>query len=268
MTRSRFTPGRAGRVRRARRAFLGLGAVAVLLATATACGADAGDDQQPDHRAFALHGRTLTVDSDDSSLEIVATDARPAGHVQVTRWFKGSVLVGGDPEVTWSMKDDRLTLRLHCSGVVADCAARHRVEVPRGVAVRVVDGDGSVRARGFRDALSIRTGDGSVRVTDTTGPLELRSGDGSLRAEVGSRRVSAHSGDGSVHLELSSVPDRVESVAGDGSVTLVLPRATYKVTAHSADGGVDVSVPRDDAARAHVVSARTGDGHITVRSGN
>jgi hypothetical protein len=262
MTRTRFTPGRAGR------AVLAFGAAAVLMATATACGADADDDRQPEHRAFPLHGRTLTVDSDDSSLEIVAADAHPAGRVEVTRWFQGSVLVGSDPKVTWSMKDDRLTLRLHCSGVVADCAARHRVEVPRGVAVRVVDGDGSVRARGFRDALSVRTGDGSVRVTDTTGPLELRSGDGSLRAEVGSRRVSARSGDGSVHLELSAVPDRVESTAGDGSVTLVLPRATYKVTASSADGGVDVSVPRDDAARAHVVSARTGDGHITVRSAN
>ncbi|CAM5527068.1 Chromosome segregation ATPase OS=Streptomyces violarus OX=67380 GN=FHS41_003279 PE=4 SV=1 [Streptomyces violarus] len=45
--------------------------------------------------------------------------------------------------------------------------------MPRGVTVKVQDDDGSVRARGFRDPLSIRTGDGSVRVTDTTGPLEL-----------------------------------------------------------------------------------------------
>ncbi|MFJ1971032.1 DUF4097 family beta strand repeat-containing protein [Streptomyces sp. NPDC087903] len=243
------------------------GAVGVLLAGATACGASAGDDKHPDHRAFALHGRTLTVDSDDSALEIVAADSNKAGTVAVTRWWQGSVALGKQPRVTWSMKDDRLVLRLKCSGVVADCSARHRIEVPAGVAVKVEDGDGSVRARGFEEALSIRTGDGSVQVTDSTGPLELRTGDGSVRADVSSRRVSTVTGDGSVHLELGAVPDLVESHSGDGSVTIAVPRATYRVSTETGDGGVDVSVPRDDSS-SHVVSARTGDGKVTVRTAN
>ncbi|WP_371671818.1 DUF4097 domain-containing protein [Streptomyces sp. NBC_00289] len=243
------------------------GAVGVLLAGATACGASAGDDKHPDHRAFPLHGRTLTVDSDDSALEIVAADSNTAGTVAVTRWWQGSVALGKEPRVTWSMKDDRLVLRLKCTGVVADCSARHRIEVPAGVAVKVEDGDGSVRARGFEDALSIRTGDGSVQVTDSTGPLELRTGDGSVRADVSSRRVSTVTGDGSVHLELGAVPDLVESHSGDGSVTIALPRSTYRVSTETGDGGVDVSVPRDDSS-SHVVSARTGDGKVTVRTAN
>ncbi|GCB49795.1 DUF4097 family beta strand repeat-containing protein [Streptomyces sp. NL15-2K] len=253
------------------RAVAAAGVVAVLVAGATACGASAGasagDDTDPEQRSFALQGRTLTVDSDDSALEIVAADAHKAGAVQVTRWFQGSVAVGKDPKVTWSMKDDRLVLRMTCSGVVADCAAKHRIEVPRGVAVKVEDGDGSVRARGFESPLSIRTGDGSVRVTDTTGPLELRTGDGSVRADVSSRRVRTHTGDGSVHLELGAVPDLVESRTGDGSVTIELPRATYRVTTKTGDGAQDVSVPRDDSS-SHVVSARTGDGKVTVRTAN
>ncbi|MEV0643180.1 DUF4097 family beta strand repeat-containing protein [Streptomyces sp. NPDC050619] len=243
------------------------GVVTVLVAGAAACGASAGDDKDPEHRSFALQGRTLTIDSDDSALEIVAADANPTGKVEVTRWFQGTVAVGKDPKVTWSMTDDRLKLRMTCSGVVADCAAEHRIEVPRGIAVKVEDGDGGVRARGFEDALNIRTGDGSVRVTDTTGPLELRTGDGSIRADVTSRRVRAQTGDGSVHLELGAVPDRVESRAGDGSVTMVLPRATYRVTTRTGDGGVDVSVPRSDSS-SHVVSAQTGDGKVTVRTAN
>ncbi|MDH6628758.1 uncharacterized protein YwbE [Streptomyces sp. LBL] len=242
------------------------GVVTALVIGATAC-ASAGDDKDPDHRSFALQGRTLTIDSDDSALEIVATDDQPTGKVAVTRWFQGTVTMGKDPKVTWSMKDDRLTLRMKCSGVVADCAADHRIEVPRGIAVKVEDGDGNVRARGFEDALSIRTGDGSVRVTDTTGPLDLRTGDGSVRAEVSSRQVRTHTGDGSVHLELGAVPDRVDSRSGDGSVTMVLPRATYRVTTRTGDGGVDVSVPRDDSS-SHAVSAQTGDGKVTVRTAN
>lgn len=243
------------------------GVVAALVAGATACGAAAADDKDPEHRSFALRGDTLTIDSDDSALEIVATDAHKAGTVDVTRWFQGTVALGKDPKVTWSMQDDRLKLRLKCSGVVADCAAKHRIEVPRGIAVNVVNGDGSVRARGFEDALSIRSGDGSVRVSDSSAPLELRTGDGSIRADVSSRRVSTRTGDGSVHLELAAVPDRVESRSGDGSVTIELPEATYRVTSRTGDGGEDISVPRSDSS-SHVVSAQTGDGKVTVRTAN
>ncbi|MFE7166027.1 DUF4097 family beta strand repeat-containing protein [Streptomyces sp. NPDC057616] len=249
------------------RAVLAAGVVVVLAGTVAGCGASAGDDKDPDHRSFALRGHTLTVDSDDSALEIVAAGASPEGKVEVTRWFQGSVAFGKDPKVSWSMKDDRLTLRMKCSGVVADCSAKHRIEVPRGVTVKVEDGDGSVRARGFEDALSVRTGDGSVHVTDSTGPLDLRTGDGSVHAEVSSRKVRTETGDGSVHLELGAVPDLVDSVSHDGSVTVALPRATYRVTTRTGDGSVDVSVPRSDSS-GHVVSARTGDGKITVRTAN
>ncbi|WP_020116086.1 DUF4097 family beta strand repeat-containing protein [Streptomyces canus] len=249
------------------RAAAAAGILALVVAGATACGASAGDDKTPDHESFALQGRTLTVDSDDSALEIVAADANKAGTIEVTRWFQGTVAVGKDPEVTWSMKDDRLVLRMKCSGVVADCAAKHRIEVPRDISVKVVDGDGSVRARGFTRPLSISTGDGSVRVTDSSGPLELRTGDGSMRAQVTSRRVTARTGDGSLHLELGAVPERVETRSGDGSVTVELPKATYRVDTKSGDGGVDVSVPRSDSSD-HFVSAQSGDGKITVRTAN
>jgi hypothetical protein len=249
------------------RAVLVTGVVVALAATATACGVSASDDEHPDRRSFAVQGNTLTVDSDDSALEIVAADEHEAGTVDVTRWFEGKVAVGEEPKLRWSMDDDRLVLRTDCSGFVAACSARHRIEVPRGLRVKVESNDGNVRARGFEEALGIRTDDGSVHVTDSSGPLELRTGDGSVRADVTSRRVRAQTGDGSIDLALGAVPDTVESRTGDGSVTIALPRATYRVTTHTGDGAVDISVPRDDSS-AHVVSARTGDGKVTVRNAN
>jgi hypothetical protein len=267
------------------RAAVVAGAVALLVAGLGAC-SSASDDQDPEHRSFSLEGTTLTVDSDDSALEIVAADEHDEGRIEVTRWFDGSVVVGGDPEVTWAMEDgDRLVLRQNCTGFVADCSSKHRIEVPRGITVKVEDGDGSVRASGFEEALTVRTGDGSVHVTDTTGPLDLRTGDGSvrvedatgplrlhtndgsIRADVDSREVRARTGDGSVRLELGAVPDLVESRSGDGSVTIDLPRATYRVATETGDGAVDVSVPHDESSD-HVVSARTGDGKVTVRTAN
>ncbi|WP_406460177.1 DUF4097 domain-containing protein [Streptomyces sp. NBC_01622] len=259
------------RTRSTRRVLTATAGVALLLTGATACaGASAGDDKHPDQRTFALSGRTLTIDSDDSALEVVAADSNPAGKIEVTRWWQGSVALGSDPKVTWAMKGDRLVLRLKCSGVIADCSAKHRIEVPRGVSVKVEDGDGSVRARGFEDALSVRTGDGSVHVTDSTGPLTLHTGDGSVHAEVSSREVRTTTSDGSVHLELGAVPDLVESRSGDGSVTITLPKGDgtkYRVTTRTGDGSVDVSVPRDSSS-SHVVSARTSDGKVTVRNAN
>jgi hypothetical protein len=239
----------------------------VLVATVSACGAaSAGEDTHPDHRSFALHGRTLTIDSDDSALEVVATDSVKAGTIEVTRWFRGSVAIGHDPTLRWSFQDDRLVLRVHCSGFVAHCSARHRIEVPRGISVKVGNGDGGVRAHGFRDPLTVDTADGSVRVTDSSGPLDLTSTDGSVRADVSSRRVRARSTDGSVQVLLSGVPDLVDASSTDGSVTVAVPQGAYRVSAGSDDGAVSVSVPRDDRSP-HRVSAHSTDGKVTVRTG-
>ncbi|MFJ6566537.1 DUF4097 family beta strand repeat-containing protein [Streptomyces sp. NPDC091292] len=260
---------RAGRVP----VFAVAGGVAVLALLASGCGADASDDSSPDHRSFALQGKTLTVDSDNSALELVPADV---DKVEVTRWFQGRVAIGSDPKVTWSMKDDRLTLRLRCSGVFANCSVKHRVEVPRDVAVNVKNHDGSVRASGFSTALTLRTDDGSVRVQDSTGRLEMHSDDGSLRASgIRARQISADTRDGSIRLELATVPNRVDVSSHDGSVTVDLPRSdpadgsatAYHVTAKSHDGGVDVSVPRDNRSP-HLVTAESRDGKVTVRNAN
>ncbi|GAA3103321.1 DUF4097 family beta strand repeat-containing protein [Streptomyces rectiviolaceus] len=248
------------------------GAVAVVL-LAGACGASADDDSDPERRAFALEGKTLTVDSDDSALEFV-TGESGSSEVKVTRWFEGASALGGDTKVTWAVDGDRLTLRMKCSGVFVDCSAKHRIEVPRGVALKVVNGDGRVSASGMLEPLSIRTKDGSVTVKDSTGPLRLDSGDGAVNATgVRSERVRATSKDGAVRLELASVPDRVEARSADGAVTIEVPKkrggrdVSYDVATRTADGAVDVSVPRDSGSP-HLVSARSEDGKVTVRSAN
>ncbi|MFI7007242.1 DUF4097 family beta strand repeat-containing protein [Streptomyces sp. NPDC050145] len=243
-------------------------ATAALAAGVTACGADARDDTRPEHRSFALQGRTLTVDSDDSALELVPADG---DEVKVTRWFEGSTVIGSDPRTTWrwDKSEDRLTLRLDCSGFIADCSARHRLEVPRDVKVVVRDDDGSVRATGFRHGLDITAQDGSVRITDSAGPLRVRTDDGSVKATgIDARTVSVRTQDGSADLDLRTVPDRVDAVSDDGSVDVALPgSAAYKVSSHSDDGSVRVSVPRD-ADSAHRVTVRTQDGKVTLRTAN
>ncbi|MGA4842265.1 DUF4097 family beta strand repeat-containing protein [Streptomyces sp. G45] len=265
------------------RVLVGIGSMAAVCGLVAACGASADDDSDPEHRSFALPGRTLTIDSDDSSLEVVVadgTDGTDAKKVRVTRWFDGRTVFGSDPEISWGMDGDRLSFRMKCRGVISSCSAKHRVVVPRGVAVTVLSADGPVTARGFDAPLKVRSADGSVTVKDVGGPLDLRSQDGSVNAVgITSKQVSASSADGSLRLDLRAVPDRVRARTQDGSVTIGLPvreggaaaggrgSAAYRVDARSVDGGVDVSVPRDGRSRHHV-SVSSADGGITVRAAN
>ncbi|RFU86186.1 hypothetical protein DY218_13810 [Streptomyces triticagri] len=252
---------------RRRRSALALGGVVAVALLAGGC-VDAESDEEPETRSFELDGGTLKVDSDDSAIELVAADGesrRGAARIEVTRWFAGRTFLGGDAGVSWEMKGDTLKLRTKCPGVASSCDARHRIEVPSGVAVDVVNGDGSVSAKGFATPVKVRADDGRVTVRDSKGPLDLLSKDGRVEAvDVSSRRVTARSEDGRVDVRLSRVPEAVEARSGDGSVTVEVPHGRYRVDAGSGDGAVDVGVPRDSSSR-HAVSAHSDDGRVTVR---
>ncbi|MDI3419886.1 DUF4097 family beta strand repeat-containing protein [Streptomyces luteolus] len=250
---------RTARVQRPRTA-VALGAALAAVVLVGGC-ASAGSDDEPERRSFPLQGRTLTVDSDDSALDVVAADEE---QVRVTRWFDGRTVLGESPEATWRMDGDTLQLRVKCDGFVSDCSARHRIEVPRDAGVHVVNKDGRVTADGFRTAVRIRSDDGRVTVKDSSGPLELISADGAVEAlGIRSARVDARSQDGKVRLALAEVPDRVEAHSRDGAVSVDLPDGAYKVAASSDDGSVDVGVDRDDQS-AHVVEAHSEDGSVSV----
>lgn len=253
--------------RAATRALVALGGGAVLVLGLSGCGsADAGD-APVERRDFAFSGRTLTIDSDNSAIELVPADIKD---VQVTRQVDGWVFLGDGPEPTWRMKDGTLTLRVKCDAVAADCEARHTIKVPRGLAVTVEDDNGGVTAAGFDAALTIRSDNGEVTVRDSSGPLQIDSDNGEVVTEgISARTVRATSENGAVRLGLVAVPERVETTSDNGSVAIELPRsgAPYAVTATSANGDVDVDVATDKSS-SHVVKARSDNGKVTVRSAN
>nr|WP_229833737.1 DUF4097 family beta strand repeat-containing protein [Streptomyces xantholiticus] len=216
-------------------------------------------------KSFPLGGGTLTIDSDNSDIELVPADVE---EVEVTRQVDGWVFLGNGPDATWRMADGTLTVK--CDAVASDCVARHTVKVPRGTAVTVEDDNGSVRASGFDTPLKLRSDNGSVKVTDCTGALELGSGNGGVVAErVTGKNIVARSDNGSVRLELAAVADRVEAVSdnGRGEVRLPAAGASYAVDAKSDNGDVDVAVPTDEDSR-HVVKAVSDNGKVVVRSAN
>ncbi|SDS03641.1 DUF4097 family beta strand repeat-containing protein [Microlunatus soli] len=222
-------------------------------------------EADPERKTFQMTGETLTVDSDDSTLELVPGDG---DEVRVTRWFRARTLYGPKPKATWDWHSgrDRLTLRVRCSGVIADCSVRHRIEVPRDVALVVRDTDGRVRADGFDRAVQIHSRDGQVTVRNSSGPLTVNTVDGRVDGSgLTSRQVDVSSRDGAVRLALRTAPDRLTAQDKDGSLTIEVPGdQRYRVKTSSQDGAVDVSVPRDKNSD-HRIDASTRDGRLTIR---
>lgn len=116
-------------VRRHVRVLLAAGGAVVVALGVGGCGSADAAGAPVETRSFALSGTSLTIDSDNSDLEIVPADVED---VRVSRQVDGWVFLGNGPEATWRMDDGRLSLRLKCEALAAACSALHRVEVPRG----------------------------------------------------------------------------------------------------------------------------------------
>ncbi|MBZ4322156.1 DUF4097 family beta strand repeat-containing protein, partial [Streptomyces huiliensis] len=262
-------PARSARSARPARLALLVGGVVVAGTALAGCGTAGSvdlSDVTPEHRSFAVEGRTLTIDTDDSEIELVPGDGKAGKDVKVTRWFDGWA-VGGTVKATWAMEKDTLKLRQRCDGISVECKGKHRIEVPRGVRVIVEDENGGVVARGIKGDLRLGSESGDIEVRDADGRLELTSEHGDVRAEDGivSRSVSARSENGNVTVRPARVPDRVTGESENGNVAVRLPGGPYRVDARSDTGRTRVGVPRD-AASAHAVVARSENGDVTVRT--
>ncbi|MFD3522869.1 DUF4097 family beta strand repeat-containing protein [Streptomyces sp. NPDC058653] len=265
-TRRTYDTRRTRPARRGRTLLVAGGAVLAVVVVG-GCGSADADEAEVEARSFAYSGKTLTIASDNSSIDLVPADVED---IEVTRQVDGWVFLGSGPDPVWKLEDGTLTLKLKCRAVVNNCESRHTVKVPRAMAVTVRNDNGRVRADGFDTALNLRSDNGSVEVLNSSGTLELFSDNGKVTTErVSSTSVRARSDNGAVRLELTAVPDTVETFSDNGSVTVDLPRSdtAYAVTAESDNGSVDVGVPTDDDS-AHVVKARSDNGKVTVRSAN
>ncbi|MFH8836228.1 DUF4097 family beta strand repeat-containing protein [Streptomyces sp. NPDC017868] len=230
------------------------------------CGGVDVEGAPVERRTFAFEGEALVVDADDSDLVITPADV---DGVRVERQVDGWVVMGSGPEASWKLVEGRLTLRVGCDAVAASCGAVHRIQVPRGVAITVEDGNGDVTAEGFATPLKVRTDDGDVRVRKASGELDLASEDGDVSVDdsVRSPSVVVRADDGDVRVGLAAVPRRVDVVTEDGDVAVTVPKGEYEASGVSDDGDVRIDVPLR-AGSGHVVSLRSDDGDVVARTVN
>lgn len=243
------------------------GGAVLLVGVLSGCGSTDVEGAPAEHKSFAYGGKALTIDAENSTVEVVPADVE---QIEVTRKVDGWVVLGSGPDPVWKLEGDTLTLRVECDALISDCGAHHQVKVPRGLELTVDADNGKVTASGFGTPLKLYSDNGGVVVRDVTGPLELKSDNGSVRGErLSAASVVARSDNGSVKLDFSRVPDLVDTVSDNGSITIDLPAGTnrYAVSASADNGDVSVAVPRSDDSP-HAVKAHSDNGEVTVRTAN
>ncbi|WP_043840589.1 DUF4097 family beta strand repeat-containing protein [Amycolatopsis taiwanensis] len=215
-----------------------LAAVVVLGPVLAAC-AGSVDDAAPETRTFGPVDTRLTITKDTGRLDVRTGDVT---EITVTRWL------AGDPaNVTWERRDNQLTLATDC-GLANPCEVRYEVLVPHDTALTI-------------------TGDnGPITVENITADLDLTSTSGDLRATgITAARVRASAESGQVELSFAGVPDDVTVTTQNGAVTVTTPPADYRVTTDTDNGEVRNGIPNDPNS-AHVISVRTDNGAVTLRT--
>lgn len=248
------------------RSVLGAAAAAFAAFALTGCGSTDVEGAPVERKSFELSGKSLTIDAENSDVELVPADVRA---VEVERQVDGWVFMGDGPDPEWDMRDGTLKLGVTCDGMAANCFARQSVKVPRGTAVTVRGDNGSVLATGFDTSLTLESDNGEVTVRDAAGPLKLTSQNGEVVGErLSSRNVSVDSANGAVKLGFTKEPDVVNGVSSNGEITIEVPGSqAYDVAASSSNGETSIDV-KQDRNSPHRIKAESSNGEITVRTAN
>jgi DUF4097 and DUF4098 domain-containing protein YvlB len=156
----------------------------------------------------------------------------------------------------------------------------YEIVVPMQTTITPHTGSGSQMVEGVNGRLAVDTGSGSLTLRDVKGNLDAATGSGSISATRFEGALRAHTGSGRIQVQ-GEQSGRWELETGSGSIDLDLPStASFDLNAHTGSGGIDVGYPMTVQRRLnvnrhdvngkvgtgnHVLSARTGSGHIHIQ---
>jgi hypothetical protein len=225
--------------------------------------------------------KSLTVDTADSTTLVRIVTDRAAAEPRVDlRQVDSRRSPGAAVSVTNEPGGTRVTVPSQ-SGAIMDWnrAGELTVTLPpdlaRKLSVTVQQEDGLVMAQADVDQLVARTIDGAVMLSGAARRVEITSRDGSVitRDPISvTESFSATTSDGSINVDFkNAAPKTIDATTRGGDVAIALPpRGRYLVDANTdnGDGSTEVQVPQtnDPADAAALVTARSKDGHVVVRT--
>jgi hypothetical protein len=227
-----------------RRAAVATAALAGALALA-GCGALAKigtASHYPAATAFTVSGRVTSVVIDGG-----------AGSIDVTGGSRSTVLVSEQfsysktpPQAKHALSGTTLTLSYGCPSQVI-CGVSYTVQVPRGVALRVSTGAGSITLTSLSGSVTAKADAGLITAVD------LRSATANLKSNAGG-----------IVAAFDVAPGSLRASTDLGPIALTVPgTAAYKISTHTLVGSATITV-RKNAASAHAITASSDVGSISV----
>ncbi|GAA3151194.1 hypothetical protein GCM10010466_47890 [Planomonospora alba] len=226
---------------------LAAGAVAGSALVLSGCGIDALAGAQQTVVSYEVPDKVLVLSMDVEAGDVVVSESGRSG-IKVTETLRWS---DDKPETEHRVEGGTLTLEYRCPtgfGLV-HCSVDYKVEVPKGVRVKVQSGAGDVTLRSLTGGVEAGTGAGDIDASGLAG-----------------KEFVADSGAGDVEAGFAAAPERVEVETGAGDATVRLPQGAYRVTAESGAGDETVKV-QDDPSAPRTVRVSTGAGDAKVLPG-
>lgn len=218
--------------------------------------------------------RTSETDTTTLEGEVVRAVISVDGSVDLRAGAPGRVRVerrstfGLDrPDVTRTLEDGLLTVRVTCGDIPGICSTDLDIDLPPDAEVSV-EGD-RVGITGLEGRVEATSDGGSVELVDLGGPIDVRAGGGAVTGQgLTSDQVRASVGAGAVDLGFARAPSDVDASTGAGAVVIVVPPdgQVYRVEATAGAGSREVTVATDPTSPRRI-RAGTGAGHVEVRYG-
>ncbi|MFL6195640.1 MAG: DUF4097 family beta strand repeat-containing protein [Thermoanaerobaculia bacterium] len=155
-----------------------------------------------------------------------------------------------------------------------NASVSYRVQVPRQVALDILNSNGGIRAVGTRGQAHLETSNGALTTEDVRGDMRLETSNGAITVARSQGAVTASTTNGAITAELTDLPDgrdlRFET--SNGGVSLRLPRdARLSVDASTSNGGVssDFAVEGGQTGRQSLKGDINGGGaKLFIRTSN
>ncbi len=189
-------------------------------------------------QSYDVTDKVTVVETRSGSGDVVVNESdRPGIRVTETLHWRGEKPADGH-----SVAGDTLTLAYKCE----NCSVDYKVEVPRGLTMKIDTGSGDITLRNLSGQINASTGSGDV---DARG--------------LAATSVGARTGSGNITLRFAVAPDQVQAVTGSGDGKLWVPDGAYNIDASTGSGDRRIQVADDDSAP-RTITIRTGSGDAEV----
>lgn len=211
----------------------------------------------------AAGATAFTARVDRGTVRVTEADV-DAVRVQTREW--------GDARVSIDDAGSTTSVDADCPGslfgwIGDGCRTDLDVSVPRGTAVAVDQGGGTVDVSGITGPVDVDSGAATVVLDGVRGAVAVDTGAGQVTGSgIRAPEVAVSTGAGEVVLDFAARPRLVEVETGAGEVDVAVPAGAYRTDVDTAIGGASVSGLVDDPSADATIRVETGAGDATVRA--